>query len=73
MLLENNKDRRVIGDSKGSITVIEHELSPCTIAHSIAIIVVHRDCELLASARLSNSKLSAETWEKRLFPPVTIS
>ena len=58
--LKNNKDRRVIGDSKGSITVIEHELSPRMIAHGVAIIVAHHDRKLLASARLSNSKLSAE-------------
>ena len=64
MLLENNKVQRVIGDSKSSITVIEHELSQRTTAHGIAIIMVHRDYELLASARWSNSKLLAETWGK---------
>ena len=71
--LKNNKDRRVNGDSKGSITVIEHELSPRTTAHGVAIVVVHRDRELLASASLSNSKLSAETWEKQLFPPLALA
>ena len=64
MLLENNKERRVKSDSKGSIMVIEHELSPRTTAHGVAIVVVHRDQELLASASLSNSKLSAETWKE---------
>ena len=67
MLLKNNKVQRVNGNSKGSITVIEHELSPHTIAHGVAIVVVHRDRELLASASLSNSKLSAETWENSYF------
>ena len=73
MLLENNKVQRVIGDSKSSITVIEHELSPRTTAHGVAIVVVHRDSELLASASLSNSKLSAETWENQLFPLLALA
>ena len=63
----------MIDDSKGSITVIEHELSHRTTAHGIAIVVAHSDRELLASARLSNSKLSAETWEKHLFPPLALA
>ena len=63
----------MIGDSKGSITAIKHELSPHMAAHSITIVVVHRDRELLASARLSNSKLSAKTWEKQLFPPLALA
>ena len=63
MLLENNKVQRVKSDSKGSTMVIELELSPHTTAHGVAIVVVHRDRELLASASLSNSKLAAETWE----------
>ena len=54
-------------DSKGSITVIEHELSPRRKARGIAIVVVHRDRELLASASQSNRKLPAEAWEKQLF------
>ena len=61
MLLKNNKVQRVNGDSKGSITVIEHELSPRMTAHGIAIVMVHHDRELLAFASLSNSRLSAET------------
>ena len=73
MLLKNNKVQRVNGDSKGSITVIERELSPRMTAHGVTIVVVHRDRELLASASLSNSKLSAETWEKQLFPPLALA
>ena len=61
MLLKNNKVQRVNSDSKGSVTVIEHELSLRSTAHSVTIVVVHHDRELLASASLSNSKLSAET------------
>ena len=71
--MKNNKDRRVESDSKGSITVIEYKLSPRTIAHGVAIVMVHRDRELLASASLSTSKLSAETWEKQLFPLLALA
>ena len=67
MLLENNKVQRVNSDSKSSISVIEQELSPRTTAHGVTIVVVHSDRELLASASLSNSKLSAETWENSYF------
>ena len=67
MLLENNKVRRVNRDSESSTTAIEHKLSHRRIARGVAIVVVHRDRELLASASWSNSKLSAETWEKELF------
>ena len=64
ILLENNKVQRVKSDSKGSITVIDHELSHRITARGVAIVVVHRDRELLASASRSNRKLLAETWEK---------
>ena len=67
MLLENNKVQRVNRDSKSSTTAIEHELSHRGTARGIAIVVVHHDRELLASASWSNSKLSAETWGKELF------
>ena len=67
MLLENNKERRVNGDRESSIRAIEHELSQRRRVRSVAIVVVHRDRELLASASLSNRKLSAETWENSYF------
>ena len=67
MLLENNKERRVNRDSESSITVIDHELSHRRTARGVAIVVVHRDRELLASASRSNRKLSAETWENSYF------
>ena len=51
MLLENDKERRVKSDSESSITVIEQELSHRRAARGVAIVVVHRDRELLASAR----------------------
>ena len=73
MLLENNKVQRVKSDSKGSITVIGHKLSHRRMARSVAIVVVHRDRELLASASRSNRKLLAETWEKQLFPPLALA
>ena len=73
MLLENSKERRVKSGSKGSITMIEHELSYRGAARGVAIVVVHRDRELLASASRSNRKLSAETWEKQLFSPLALA
>ena len=72
MLLENNKVQRVNGDSKGSIPEIEHELSLRRTAHGVTIVVVHRDRELLASARLSNSKLLVAIWEKQLSLPLAL-
>ena len=71
--LKNNEDRRVNSDSKGSTTAIEHELSLCKTAHGIAIVVVYRDCKLLASARLFNSKLLVATWEKQLLSPLALA
>ena len=53
--------------------MIEHELSHRRTARGVAIVVVHRDRELLASASQSNRKLSAETWEKQLFPPLALA
>ena len=73
MLLENNEVQRVKSDSKGSITVIDHELSHRRTARGVAIVVVHRDRGLLASASRSNRKLLAKTWEKQLFPPLALA
>ena len=65
--LKTVKNEEWRGDSKGSITVIDHELSHRRTARGVAIVVVHRDRELLASASRSNRKLSAETWENSYF------